>query len=78
MALAGASVGALGAARVQYHLRQSFIYPDYVPFEPPGGNDSKCRVKFDEPGNFRDEKAKELIRELLTRLVEWTRLLRAF
>jgi hypothetical protein len=33
--------------------------------------------KFDEQGNFRDEKAKEPIRQLLTRLTEWTRLLRA-
>ena len=37
---------------------------------------ANAATKFDEHGNFRDEKAKELIRELSTSLVEWTRLLR--
>jgi len=33
--------------------------------------------KFDEQGNFRDEKGKELIWLLLVRLAEWTRVLRS-
>jgi hypothetical protein len=33
--------------------------------------------KFDEQGNFKDEKAIEPIRLLLVKLVEWTRVLRS-
>ncbi|MGO9312343.1 MAG: NAD(P)H-dependent oxidoreductase [Syntrophobacteraceae bacterium] len=35
VALAGASVGALGAARAQYHLRQSFIFLTMYPLNHP-------------------------------------------
>jgi chromate reductase len=76
VALAGASVGTLGTALAQYHLRQSFIFLNMYPLNHPEVMIANAASKFDEHGNFRDEKAKELIRELLTRLVEWTRLLR--
>ncbi len=77
VALMGASIGMLGTARAQYHLRQSFIFLNMYPLNNPEVMIANAASKFDEQGNFKDEKAKELIGVLLTKLVEWTRLLRA-
>ncbi len=77
VAIAGASIGILGTARAQYHLRQSFVFLNMYPLNQSEVMIANAASKFDERGNFRDEKAKELIRQLLTGLVEWTRLLRA-
>ena len=72
----GASIGTIGTARAQYHLRQSFVTLNMYPLNNPEIMIANAASKFDEQGNFRDE-AKELIGVLLTRLVEWTRLFRA-
>ncbi|SPF33907.1 conserved hypothetical protein [Syntrophobacter sp. SbD1] len=77
VAVIGASVGMLGTARAQYHLRQSFVFLNMHPLNQPEVMIANAASKFDEQGNFMDEKAKDLIRLLLTRLVEWTRLLRS-
>jgi chromate reductase len=65
-----------GTAGAQYHLRQSFLFLNMYPLNRPEVMIANAATKFDEHGNFRDEKARELIRELSTSLVEWTRLLR--
>ncbi len=77
VAVIGASVGMLGTARAQYHLRQSFVFLNMHPLNQPEVMIANAVSKFDEQGNFMDENAKDLIRLLLTRLVDWTRLLRS-
>lgn len=77
VAVIGASIGMLGTARAQYHLRQSFVFLNMHPLNQPEVMIANAASKFDEQGNFIDEKAKELIRQLLTKLVEWTRVLRS-
>ena len=77
VALAGASIGTLGTARAQYHPRQLFVFLNMYPLNHPEVMIANAASKFDEQGNFKDEKAIELIRQLLTKLAEWTRLLRA-
>jgi chromate reductase len=77
VAVIGASIGMLGTARPQYHLRQSFVFLNMYPLNRPEEMIANTGSKFDEQGNFRDEKGKELIRLLLIRLVEWTRVLRS-
>ena len=72
-AIMGAAVGMLGTARAQYHLRQSFVTLNMYPLNNPEVMIANAASKFDEQGNFKDEEAKELIRVLLRRLVEWTR-----
>jgi chromate reductase len=73
VALMGASVGAMGTARAQYHLRQSFVFLGMHPLNKPEVMIANAAEKFDANGNLIDEKTKELIRQLLQALVAWTR-----
>jgi chromate reductase len=73
VALMGASVGAMGTARAQYHLRQSFVFLNMHPVNKPEVMIANAAEKFDANGNLIDDKAKELIRQLLQALVAWTR-----
>lgn len=77
VAVIGTSIGALGTARAQYHLRQSFVFLNMYPLNQPEIMIANAGSKFDEQGNFKDEKAIEPIRLLLVKLVEWTRVLRS-
>ena len=73
VAVMGASVGALGTARAQYHLRQSFVFFNMHPVNQPEVMVSSAAQRFDEQGNLVDQKTKELIGKLLENLVAWTR-----
>ena len=71
-AIMGASIGAIGTARAQYHLRQMFVFLNMFPINQPEvmiGNASK---RFDAEGNLTDDKTKDFIRQLLQSLVNWT------
>ena len=72
-AIMGASVGALGTARAQYHLRQMFVFLNMFPINQPEVMIGNASARFDAQGNLTDEATKELIRQLLQNLVEWTR-----
>jgi chromate reductase, NAD(P)H dehydrogenase (quinone) len=76
VAVMGASVGTLGSARAQYHLRQTFVFLDMYPLNKPEVMIANAAQRFDEQGNLTDEKARELIGQLLVSLVAWTRRLR--
>jgi chromate reductase len=76
VAVMGASVGTLGTARAQYHLRQTFVFLDMYPVNKPEVMIANAAQRFDEQGNLTDEKARELIGQLLESLVAWTRRLR--
>ena len=73
VAVMGASVGALGTARAQYHLRQSFVFLNMYPVNQPEVMISNAAQRFDEQGNLIDQKTKELIGKLLENLVAWTK-----
>ena len=75
VAVMGASVGVLGTARAQYHLRQSFVFLDMHPLNKPEVMIAQAAQRFDDQGNLTDDKAKELIGRLLQALVAWTRTL---
>jgi chromate reductase len=72
VALMGASIGGVGTARAQYHLRQSFVFLDMYPINSPEVLVTFAQQKFDENGNLKDAKAKELIANLLQNLAAWT------
>ena len=76
-AVMGASIGAIGTARAQYHLRQMFVFLDVHPVNQPEVMIGKASERFDEQGNLTDAKTRELIRKLLEALVAWTRRLKA-
>ena len=68
VAVMGASVGVIGTARAQYHLRQVFVFLDMDALNQPEVmiNASKS---FDDQGNLTDQQTKELIGKLLANLV---------
>lgn len=73
VAIMGASVGALGTARAQYHLRQTFVFLNMHAVNQPEVMISQAHTKFDEQGNLTDETSKKLIRQLLEELVALAR-----
>jgi chromate reductase, NAD(P)H dehydrogenase (quinone) len=77
VAIMGASVGALGTARAQYHLRQVFVFLNMHAINKPEVMIGNASQRFDEQGNLTDETTKDLIGQLLQNLVAWARQLRA-
>ncbi|MGE5445166.1 MAG: NADPH-dependent FMN reductase [Ignavibacteriales bacterium] len=73
VAVMGASIGMLGSARAQYHLRQVFVFLNMYPLNQPEVMIANAGEKFDAAGNLIDQKAKDLIQQLLQNLVTWTR-----
>ena len=73
VAVMGASIGRLGSARAQYHLRQSFVFLDMHPVNQPEVMIASAGQRFDERGELTDETSRELIRKLLAELVAWTK-----
>ncbi len=76
VALMGASIGMLGTARAQYHLRQAFVWLNMYPLNQPEVMVPFANEKIDNDGNVTDPKTKEKIKELLESLVIWTRTLK--
>lgn len=72
VAVMGASTGALGSARAQYHLRQSFIFLNMYPLNRPEVMIANAASRFDEQGRLTDKDTRDRIRKLLDALVEWT------
>lgn len=76
LAVMGASMGALGTARAQYHLRQAMVFLDGHFINKPEVMIGAASTKFDAAGNLTDEAAKTLIRQLLENLAAWVRRLK--
>ena len=76
IALMGASIGAFGTARAQYHLRQSFVFMNGLVLNQPEVMIGAAGTRFDAQGRLIDEKSRELITALLTGLRDWTLRLR--
>jgi chromate reductase len=72
-AIMGASLGTIGTARAQYHLRQIFVTLNLFPLNQPEVMIADAAHRFDEDGNLIHEPTKQLIQELLKNLVDWTR-----
>jgi len=71
-----ASIGMLGGARAQYHLRQTFVFLDMHPVNAPEVIVNFADEKIDENGRVTDGETRERIRQLLESLVAWTKRLR--
>ncbi len=77
VAVMGASIGMLGTARAQYHLRQSFVFLNMYPLNQPEVMVPFVEQKIDQTGRLTDDKTREKIRELLVALIAWTKRLRS-
>jgi chromate reductase len=73
VAVMGASIGMLGTARAQYHLRQSFVFLNMYPINGPEVMIANADKQFDEQGNLADTATRTLIRQLVERLAQWAR-----
>jgi chromate reductase len=73
VAIMGASVGVLGTARAQYHLRQVFVFLNMLALNQPEVMIGNAATRFDDNGKLTDETSRGLVRKLLENLVAWTR-----
>jgi chromate reductase len=73
VAIMSASVGMLGGARAQYHLRQILVFLNMHPINTPEIIVTFAQDKFDASGKLVDENAKKFLKQLLQNLVDWTR-----
>lgn len=76
-AIMGASIGALGTARAQYHLRQCCVFLNMYLLNTPEVMISNAAERFDADGELVDGKSREFIAQLLQHLADWTRRLKA-
>jgi chromate reductase, NAD(P)H dehydrogenase (quinone) len=72
----GASMGMMGTARAQYHLRQCFVWLNMHPLNKPEVMVPVAQDKVDQDGNVTDAKTKEKIAELVNALADWCRRLK--
>src|SRR6202165_1089187 len=72
-AIMGTSLGAIGTARAQYHLRQIFVTLNLFPLNQPEVMIADAAHLFDETENVIHERTKQWIQELQNNWVEWTR-----
>jgi chromate reductase len=73
VAIMGASIGMLGTARAQYHLRQTCVFLNMYPLNRPEVMVPFAQDKTGRDGSIADPKAKDLVRDLLVELVRWGR-----
>src|SRR5215217_2230176 len=71
-AIMGASIGTIGTARAQYHLRQICVFLNVFPINQPEVMIANASERFDAAGNLTHEATKKFIRQLLQVLVDWT------
>jgi chromate reductase, NAD(P)H dehydrogenase (quinone) len=72
-AIMGASPGAIGTARAQYHLRQILVFLNMFPINQPEVMIANAAARFDKGGNLTDEATKDFIRNLLVNFAAWIR-----
>lgn len=70
VAIMGASPGRLGTARMQYHLRQSFVFLNGIVLNKPEVMVGGAGSVFDDAGNLTDELTQKMVRALLTALAQ--------
>lgn len=75
-AILGASPGAIGTARAQYHLRQIAVFLDLKLLNKPEVMIGNCTERFDADLKLSDAKTREFLQGLLVALRDWTLQLR--
>ena len=70
VAIMGASIGMIGSARAQYHLRQSCVFLNMHPVNQPEVMVSFAQERIKD-GKLVDQMSRDLIKQLLESLVIW-------
>lgn len=73
VAIMGASPGRIGTARMQYHLRQSFVFLDGAVLNRPEVMVGGAAAAFDESGQLIDPEIKKLVSAQLEALAKAVR-----
>jgi chromate reductase len=76
VAIMGASIGMIGTARAQYHLRQSCVFLNMHPLNLPEVMVPFAQEKIDDNGRLTDSKTREKIAELVKALISWAQRLK--
>jgi len=71
------SIGRIGGARAQYHLRQMFVWLNVFPINQPEVSVPFAPKGFDETGKLIDEQSRKFMTDHLTELARFTRQLQA-
>ena len=75
-AIMGASVGNLGSARAQYHLRQIAVFLDLKLLNKPEVMVPNASKSFDGEGKLVSEDSRKNVQKLLESLIAWAEKLR--
>ena len=67
----GASIGMIGTARAQYHLRQSMVFLNAYTMNRPEIMVSFAKDKFDQIGRLTDEATRQKVKEFMVALSQW-------
>lgn len=73
VAIMSASSGMLGGARMQYHLRQTFVFLNMHAFNRPEIMVPFANEKFDEQGTLIDQATIDHIKPFLQEFIAWIR-----
>jgi chromate reductase, NAD(P)H dehydrogenase (quinone) len=73
VAIMSASIGMLGGANAQFHLRQTCVFLNMYPINKPQVIVTFAQDKFDANGKLLDNNTKKFLGQLLENLVKWTR-----
>jgi len=76
VAIMGASIGMLGTARAQYHLRQTCVFLNMYPLNQPEVMVPNVQDKVDSNGLLTDNETLARVGKLLEALVVWTKKLK--
>lgn len=76
-AIMGGSVGTIGTARAQYHLRQCCVFLNMLVMNKPEVMVATADKKIDESGRVTDETTRKYIGDLVAGLAKWTRKLKS-
>ena len=71
-AIMGATTGAIGTSRAQYHLRQMCVFLDMYPINKPEVLVAFAAQKFDKDGKLTDQATAGFVKDLLANLRDWT------
>jgi len=76
VAIMSASTGILGGARAQYHLRQILVSLNAWVINRPEVMLAQANKKFDDNGNLIDERAVQLLSQLMSNLIAFAKQLK--
>lgn len=71
VAIMGASPGAMGSARAQYHLRQCFVFLNGYVLNRPEVMITAAATKFDDAGRLTDQATRDFIAAALIAFKAW-------